>query len=122
MRHTLFYILIGLLCLIISIYILRNIRENFKEEGEDEELDYKDSSAKNCKNPSDESSEACFWCKGKKHDSTIESIENSTEGMVEKFAEFVENNPCYVDKFQSTISKNKKVKNTLKKFIETILK
>jgi hypothetical protein len=122
MRHTLFYVLIGLLCLTISIYILRNIRENFKGEDNDEELDYKDSSAKNCKNPSDETSEACYWCKGKKHDSTIESIGKQMEDMVEKFADFVENNPCAIDKFQSAISKNKEVKKTLKKIIETILK
>jgi hypothetical protein len=119
MRYTLFYVLIGLLCLILSIYILRNIRENFEEDN-DEGLDYKDSSATNCKDPG-KASNACFWCKGKKHIMTIEFMEKKLEQMAKPYTEILDNNPCAIEIFKDAMYKNTEIKNTLKTIIETIL-
>jgi hypothetical protein len=130
MKNTIFYVLIGLLCLTISIYILRNMRESFKGKDKDDKekkennesnLDYKDSSATKCNDPS-LASEACLWCKGKKHNTTIEYMEKNLQQMVKSYSEILDDNPCGIEIFQTTISKNKKLKNTLKKIIETILK
>ena len=119
MRHTLFYVLTGLLCLILSIYILRNIRENFKGNT-GEGLDYRDSNSTNCRDLG-KASDACFWCKGKKHNMPIDYMEHQLDKMAGPFAEMLDKNPCAIEILKNAINNNIEIKDTLKTIIETIL-